>query len=69
VVVDGRSRVDCARHGLGKIRPGGFLLLDNAQRERYRPVFALFKEPPVFHSTGCTPFQCTPATTAIWRVD
>ncbi len=39
VSVDGRARVECALNSFAKIRPGGFLLLDNSEWEKYRPVF------------------------------
>ena len=35
VVVDGRARPGCMRHAVAKIRPGGYLLLDNSDREIY----------------------------------
>lgn len=38
VVVDGRSRPACLAHALPKLRPGGLLVLDDAQRERYRAI-------------------------------
>lgn len=35
VVVDGRARPSCIRHAVPKVRPGGILLVDNADRSRY----------------------------------
>ena len=35
VVVDGRARVGCINHALSKVRIGGFLLLDDSDREEY----------------------------------
>lgn len=35
VVVDGRARPSCIQHGMAKVKPGGFLLLDNAERQHY----------------------------------
>jgi hypothetical protein len=35
VVVDGRSRPSCTMHSLRKVRPGGLLLIDNADRQYY----------------------------------
>lgn len=35
VIVDGRARVACVLHAISKIRPGGYLMLDNSERERY----------------------------------
>ena len=35
VVVDGRSRPSCTVHSLKKVKPGGLLLIDNADRQYY----------------------------------
>ena len=35
VVVDGRARTACVQHAVSKIKKGGYLLLDNSERERY----------------------------------
>ena len=41
VVVDGRARPSCIRHGMAKAKLGGFLLLDNAERAHYARAKAL----------------------------
>ena len=38
VLVDGRSRVACGLAAINKVKPGGLLVLDNAERERYSPL-------------------------------
>lgn len=40
VLIDGRARVECAYNALSRVRPGGFLLLDNSEWEKYAPIFA-----------------------------
>lgn len=35
VLIDGRCRPACVRHAIPKIRPGGWLVLDDSQRFRY----------------------------------
>jgi len=40
VCIDGRARVECAYNALGRVRPGGFVLLDNSEWEKYAPIFA-----------------------------
>jgi predicted O-methyltransferase YrrM len=40
VVVDGRARAACLTAGLEHLRPGGLLLLDDAQRRRYADALA-----------------------------
>ncbi len=39
VCIDGRARVECALNAFCKVKPGGFLLLDNSEWEKYRPIF------------------------------
>lgn len=39
VSLDGRARVACALNALPRLRPGGFLLLDNSEWEKYAPIF------------------------------
>jgi len=44
VLVDGRDRVECIRSAIPKVRPGGFLVLDNSDRPRYEPGIALLSD-------------------------
>lgn len=37
-IVDGRTRVACCNHAVGILKPGGLLLLDNAERPRYQLI-------------------------------
>ncbi len=39
VVVDGRDRVNCVRQSVDHLTRGGVILLDDTERERYRPAF------------------------------
>ena len=43
VLVDGRNRVMCIRSALAKVKPGGYLILDNSERPRYRDGIALLE--------------------------
>lgn len=36
IVIDGRAREACLRAALGRLAPGGTVVLDNVERERYR---------------------------------
>lgn len=38
VLVDGRARVECALNAMDKIKPGGILVLDNSEWEKYAPI-------------------------------
>ena len=35
VVVDGRARPSCIAHAINKVKPGGFIIVDNSEREYY----------------------------------
>ncbi len=55
ILVDGRARVNCVVESLMKLKPGGFLILDNADRLRYREVHNLLKDwKKIFTTTGLT---------------
>ncbi len=41
VCIDGRARVECALCAFDRIKPGGFLLLDNSEWEKYAPILAV----------------------------
>ncbi|WP_372733996.1 O-methyltransferase [Nocardioides sp.] len=38
VIVDGRERARCLTAALPKVKPGGLLIVDDADRERYQPA-------------------------------
>lgn len=55
VAVDGRARVSCALKAMGKLKPGGILLLDNSERKRYASIHReLAKWPKIVGTTGLT---------------
>lgn len=55
ILVDGRARVDCILRSINKLKPGGILVLDNSERERYSKAFSLLKAwPSVLTTTGIT---------------
>jgi hypothetical protein len=37
IIVDGRSRNHCIDHAIQKLKSGGSLILDNAERDEYIP--------------------------------
>ena len=41
IMVDGRARVECCLHAIPKLKAGGFFVLDNSDRARYKPVFSV----------------------------
>ena len=44
VIVDGRKRVKCLKAAVEKIKNDGVLLLDDAEREKYKEAFIFMKE-------------------------
>lgn len=69
VVVDGRARPACIQHGMPKVKPGGFLLLDNAERAHYAPARALLDSAhwELHDSTGPGPYCRQFWQTFAWR--
>lgn len=64
VLIDGRARVECALNAFCRIRPGGFLLLDNSEWEKYAPIFAAAPDwPRIDFENGVwrTTILCHPA--------
>lgn len=67
VSIDGRARPSCLLHALRKIRPGGYLLLDNSERDRYARAITLVDEWPHWHFDGVPPGAKVPNRCTIWR--
>jgi hypothetical protein len=57
VSVDGRVRPACVEHAMRKIRPGGYLVLDDRQRTRYRTAIELLKGWDERSFRGLAPFN------------
>jgi hypothetical protein len=66
-IVDGRARVECVSRAMPKVKPGGLLLFDDANRLRYRLAVKGLAgwERHVF--TGLKPGQRHPAYTSVWK--
>jgi len=66
VLVDGRNRAACLAHALPHLKSGGLLVLDDADREQYRPGVTLLAgwESWAYVSQGGT---YAGKTTGIWR--
>lgn len=61
VSIDGRARVSCAERAIPKLKSGGILLLDNAERARYKKIHSLLGSwTQISTTTGLT-------DTTIWR--
>lgn len=68
VVVDGRARPSCAKRALPKVRDGGHILLDNSDRDEYRPVFDLLARYDRTDFEGLTPYERQLSRASAWRV-
>jgi hypothetical protein len=70
VIVDGRSRPACLKHSVSKIKKGGFLVLDNSDREYYlsqTQILLSDKFEKIFGAFGPSPYLQLFTHTTIWR--
>jgi hypothetical protein len=69
VAIDGRARPSCFHHAMTKVKPGGFLLLDNSDRAEYRYVLDYLAARPwrLYDFPGPTPYASAFARTSIWK--
>lgn len=67
VVVDGRARAECVRRAMPKVGPGGLLLLDDTNRERYRPAVNLLSDWERHVFSGLKSGHIPPSQTSVWR--
>lgn len=70
VLVDGRARPSCMKHGITKLKSGGHLILDNSDRPYYTQYFAgVFKNDfeELINYSGPTPFCTWFNRTTVWR--
>jgi predicted O-methyltransferase YrrM len=47
VLIDGNNRMACVRKSERILKPGGILMLDDAQRQQYAPIFEEFSHWPM----------------------
>jgi len=68
VMVDGRARASCIMHAVPEIRPGGWLVLDNAERDYYLEQTAeLLQGWESVRFYGHGPYIDWPWQCAFWR--
>lgn len=69
IVIDGRARDACFRHALPKLRPHGWLVLDNSDRIEYAEIVEVAKARSwtVNHYFGPGPYIPNFWRTTIWR--
>lgn len=66
VIVDGRARNHCINHAISKIKTGGHLILDNAERDEYQAGIQIIDHWPQEAFTCPGPYLDYPWTTKIW---
>lgn len=70
ISVDGRSRASCIKHAIPKVKVGGYLLVDNSDRDYYLTAFdeVLIREFfVVIDGFGPTPYSKDFTRTTIWK--
>lgn len=67
VIVDGRARPACMMHALAKVRPGGYLMLDNSNREIYERGKQAVSTWSSREFYGPGPYNEYPWATTIWQ--
>jgi hypothetical protein len=70
LLIDGRARASCFRHGRAKVRAGGWIMLDNSDRERYASVVSAARDAGWVEERYVGPTGYTPnfTQTTIWRI-
>ena len=68
VIVDGRARPSCVFHAMSKVRAGGYLMLDDTDRQRYEEAMSLlagYKRTDLF---GIAPSATRFWQTSVWQI-
>jgi Methyltransferase domain len=69
LLIDGRARASCFRHGRAKVRAGGWIMLDNSDRAQYASVVSAARDARWAEERYAGPSGYTPyfSQTTIWR--
>lgn len=68
IVVDGRARTSCIKHSINKLKKGGYLIVDNAERKYYMNPFEFPKSAwKVYNFEGPVPYVREFSTTTILK--
>jgi hypothetical protein len=69
IVVDDVFRNEAAAAAIAQLKPGGMLVLDDSERERYKPTFDLFTQAGWSFASfyGATPYHFHEKQTTIWH--
>jgi predicted O-methyltransferase YrrM len=66
VVIDGRERVACVERAMPRVKPGGFLILDDSTRSKYARASSLLEDWSRRDYFGFVPCKDEPGDTTIW---
>jgi predicted O-methyltransferase YrrM len=66
VMVDGRARIACLERSIGKVRPGGVLVLDDSSRDRYQEAGSMLRSWQKHEFQGVRPTSVWTGTTSCW---
>lgn len=69
IVVDGRARNACLARARPKAKPGGWIVLDNSERDKYAPGRAAMAALARRTFFGLNPYQLDPGETTFWRAE
>lgn len=67
ICVDGRARPACIRHSLSKVKPNGYLLLDNSDLAIYSQGITLLKGWNAQSFFGPVPYSQVFSRTTVWQ--
>ena len=68
VIVDGRARLACIERALPKVREGGHLVLDNAERPEYASASDSLAAFPRLDLRGLAPYRTYHWQTTVWQI-
>ena len=66
VLIDGRRRLDCLSRAVAKVRPGGRLILDDSEREKYAHAGSLLVGWPRQDFSGLVPCKDRAGQTSVF---
>lgn len=68
IVIDGRDRVNCALNSIGSLKPGGVIIWDNADRDKYQRGYDYLMSNGFrrIDFTGLGPIMYEPWSTAVF---
>jgi hypothetical protein len=70
IVIDGRARPACTKHAIAKLRAGGLMVLDNAERPQYHRIHEMLSDRRRWQRFDCggpAPYAKHFWSTVIWK--